>query len=372
MKKTKARKQAPVNKNQSVTKKYEAIKLGLDWHACQYRVVRIIDGAGPEPAQRFSPEDFFKWVEKQLALAKKVYACYEAGAGGFVVYRRLTKLGATAYVVAPRKLDPRHKGVCNDATDARELAQNLSLYVGGNPKAMQVVYVPTEEEEQRRAQSRQRQQLAKDRLSLASRGRCLLLSQGHRESNHWWKPTRWAKLSPALPAWLVESLAITRRLILEVDKELQSLTQKVSQAAAQTPRPVGLGALTLEALNREVCSWKRFANRKQPGSYAGLTGGVSASGNYQCDLSITKAGNARLRALLIELAWRMVYYQPQCTLVQRWATVMLNPKAHARARKKAIVAMARQLFVDLWRWQTGRVTPEQLGWKMWEPAQAKA
>jgi hypothetical protein len=53
-------------------------------------------------------------------------------------------------------------------------------------------------------------------------------------------------------------------------------------------------------------------------------------------------------------------------LVQKWKPILLNPKAHARARKRAIIAFARQLFIDLWRWKTGRRTPEQLGWVMTE------
>jgi len=66
-------------------------------------------------------------------------------------------------------------------------------------------------------------------------------------------------------------------------------------------------------------------------------------------------GRAGLAALL---------YQPNYYLVKKWKSVLLNPKAHARARKRAIIAFARQLLIDLWRWQTGRRTPEQLGWVM--------
>ena len=91
---------------------------------------------------------------------------------------------------------------------------------------------------------------------------------------------------------------------------------------------------------------------------------MSASGQSAADLSITKAGNKRLRTELVELSWRLLLFQPQYYLVQKWKHVLLNPKAHARARKRAIVAFARQLLVDLWRWKTGRKTPEQLGWVM--------
>lgn len=352
---------------QAANTKFQTIKLGIDWHAAQYRVVRLIDGAGPEPAQRFSPEAFLGWAKKQLSLASQVFSCYEAGAGGFVLHRQLTALGLTNYVVAPRSLDPDHKRVQNDATDARQLALDLDRFVGGNPKALRRVYVPTPEQEQRRQQSRQRQQLLSHRLSLAAQGRSLLLTQGRRESNAWWKPARWPHLAPTVPEWLRTALESYRRLILVVDEELKAFTQAIT-AAASAQRPAGLGALTLEQINREVCDWQRFKNRKQPGSYAGLCGGVSATGDWAIDLPITKAGNVRLRVLLIELAWRMVYYQPQSKLIQKWAKVLLNPQAHRRARKRAIVAVARQLLVHLWRWQSGRITPEQLGWVMLPPA----
>ena len=352
-----------VRAEQVANKKYQTIKLGVDWHAEQYRVVRIIDGAGPEPAQRFRPEAFLAWAQKQLSLAQKVYCCYEAGAGGFVLHRQLTQLGLINYVVAPRSLDPDHRGVQNDATDARQLAVNLDQFVGGNPKALRRVHVPTPEQEQRRQQSRQRQQMQSHLLALAAQGRCLLLAQGWRESNHWWKPPRWAHLASSLPAWLVSGLESYRRLILVAHEELTTFTQKI-QAAASTQRPRGMGALTLEQINREVCDWNRFKNRKQPGSYAGLCGGLVGTGNWSMDLPITKAGNVRLRVLMIELAWRMVIFQPQCKLIQRWKHVLLNPKAHRRARKRAIVAVARQLLVQLWRWQTGQITPQQLGWQM--------
>jgi transposase len=110
--------------------------------------------------------------------------------------------------------------------------------------------------------------------------------------------------------------------------------------------------------------WANFKNRRQVGSYSGLTGGVSASGEQSADLSITKAGNRRLSSCLIECAWRLVFSQPGYWLVKKWRGVLLNPKVHTRRRKQAIVAFARQLLIDLWKWKTGKTTPEQLGWQM--------
>ena len=81
-------------------------------------------------------------------------------------------------------------------------------------------------------------------------------------------------------------------------------------------------------------------------------------------MRINKCGNPRVRAALVVLAWRLMQHQPQCRLIQKWRHVLLNPCSVPGARKRAIVAVARQLAVDLWRWQTGRASPEQLNWQM--------
>jgi len=347
---------------------FQKICLGIDWHADQYRVVRIIDNGGPEPAQRFTPEEFLKWAKKQTRLAWQVYSCYEAGAGGYYLHRQLLAEEVLNYVVAPRKLDRQNKGVVTDKTDARELAYDLSRYVNGHTKALCVVRAPTPEQEQARCESRQREQLKEHLQSMAAQGRSLLLTQGYRRKGRWWKLKEWeyflAHFNP--PAWLVERLELWRSLIVQIDEKLDALTCRI-EAAAPTVLPVGLGKLTFENVRREVLQWDRFHNRKGPGSYAGLVGGVSASGPYHRDLSLTKAGNGRLRSTLVEAAWRMLFYQPKSKLVQKHAKVLFNPKAGRAARKRMIVAMARQLFIDLWRWQTGQVSPKELGWQMMQP-----
>jgi len=81
----------------------------------------------------------------------------------------------------------------------------------------------------------------------------------------------------------------------------------------------------------------------------------------RCEGLETKHGNPRLRHTLIETAWRLARFQPEYRAVQRWIAVLSSPARHAAARKKAIVAVARQLAVDLWRIRTGRVAAEALG-----------
>ena len=343
---------------------YERILLGIDQHAADLRVVRQLDGAGPQPPQRLHPgASLERFIKKQLALAKTVYAVYEAGPCGFGLARQLQAWGVIVLVIRPMKLDALNKGVNTDKTDAAELVSRLDRYLAGNRKAFARVRVPTPEEEQRRCVSRQREQLRRERQRLEAMGRSLMLAQGHRVKGHWWQPAAWARLAARLPAWLLERLDIFRALIESLDQQLMHLTKAVVAQAGKA-RPVGLGPLTLASATNEVGHWGRFHNRKQVGSLTGLCGGVSSSGQSHLDLSITKHGNPRLRYLLIELAWRMVRFQPQCRAVQKWKHILLQRGTHTRKRKQAIVALARQLAVDLWRWQTGRITPEQLGWRM--------
>jgi transposase len=343
----------------------ETLKLGLDVHAESIVVVRILDHSAPQPAQKFAPDQFLAWVKTQLGKARAVHSCYEAGPFGYGLHRELCALGVHNVVVQPVCLDEHHKGVNHDQSDAKELALRLDRYVAGNTHALALVRVPTVEQERDRALSRQREQFKRELQRVAAQGRGLLLTQGQRERRGWWKPVRWAGLKTHLEGWLVERLEGFRRILAALEAEFNALGQALEQAAPAA-KPRGLGPVTYATIEREVGDWNRFTNRRQVGSYTGLCGGISASGSSRHLLPITKHGNVRLRTALVELAWRLVLWQRPCKLVQKWWPVLGNPRATAGAKKKAIVAIARQLAVDLWRWRTGRVTPETLGWQMGE------
>ena len=342
---------------------YQTIKLGLDVHADTIVVVRILDHSTPQPAQTFRPAKFLQWIEAQVKLADRVHSCYEAGPFGYSLHRDLIELGVQNVVVQPVCLDERHTRVNHDKSDAKELAQRLDRYVCGNRQALATVRVPTPEEEQKRIESRQREQLKREVQRLAAQGRSLLLTQGYREKKGWWLERRWTGLRARLPSWLVERLEIFRRLLAVLTDELDAATLAL-ETAAPAIRPKGLGGLTYAVVEREVGDWNRFTNRRQVGSYTGLCGGVSSSGNSHRLLPITKHGNVRLRTAMVELAWRMVVWQPHCKLVKKWMGALCSVRATKAARKKAVVAIARQLAVDLWRWRTGRTQPADLGWLM--------
>ena len=148
--------------------KAKTIKLGIDVHLDRYVAVRIIDGATPQPPQRFEPPEFMLWVAKQIMLADKVFTCYESGPFGYSLHRKLEKMGVTNYVVRPRDWDEYGKKVKTDKRDAKELALHLDRYVNGNYDAFCVVRVPTPEQEQERSISRQRESFQREKLSPGS------------------------------------------------------------------------------------------------------------------------------------------------------------------------------------------------------------
>jgi transposase len=335
------------------------IKLGIDVHAESYRVVRQIDDATPQPAQKFTPQAFLSWARKQLELAAEVHSCYEAGPLGYSLHRALEALGIRNVVIRPQNWDELHKGVKTDQVDALALVQRLDRYVQGNRHALAVVRVPTPAQELARAQSRQREQLLAHRLRLEAQGRSLLLFNGLRIKGRWWQPRLWAPLTRQLSAPLVELLTVLRELVLAVHTQTEAATVRLEQAALDQPQ--GIGALTSQVLEREILDWHRFKNRREVASLTGMCPRIHASGNMRCSGSITKHGNRRLRTALVELAWRCVRWQPDYPPIKRWLPTLTNTKATGAAKKKAIVAVGRRLAIDLWRLNTGRTTAAKLG-----------
>lgn len=351
---------------QPTTVKARTLKLGLDVHADNYVVVRLMDGGTPQPPQRFTPPEFLVWVEQQLAQAEQVFTCYEAGPFGYRLHRQLTALGITNLVVRPRDWDQYGQKVKTDQRDARELALALDRYVAGNHAAFCVVRVPSQTEEQQRSIARQRESLQKEKQRLAAQGRSHVLYYGGRLQGEWWKPRRWTALGAELAPFVLTLLAPLQRLLLAVETELVALTGQLEQAAP-AGLPTGVGALTQQLLEREIGDWHRFDNRRQVASYTGLCPGEDSSGQRRFQGAINKHGNRRLRPLLVECSWRLCFFQPHYRLAKKWRPLLLDKKTGPARRKKIIVAMARGFAVDWWRVRTGRCRPEDLGLELKTP-----
>ena len=83
------------------TETYASIKLGIEAHAKGYYVARQLDGTTPQPVQKMTFEGLLRFVAKQQGMAREVFTCYEAGAFGYCLHRRLTAIAVTNYVVHP-------------------------------------------------------------------------------------------------------------------------------------------------------------------------------------------------------------------------------------------------------------------------------
>jgi len=342
-------------------KAHQVIKLGVDVHLDRYVVVRQSDGGAPQPAQRFSPQQFLAWVKKQTEWAEKVYTCYEAGPFGYSLHRKLAALGVTNFVVRPRDWDEYGQKVKTDKRDAKQLVLHLDRYLAGNRDAFCVVRVPTEAEEQARSRSRQRESLQKEKQRLAAQGRSHALYYGAHLEGAWWTEALWQEL--AVPPMVLELLEPLRRLIQAVEQELKPLSQALTKAAPPD-LPLGLGQLTYEVLEREVGDWHRFANRRQVASYTGMCPREDSSDRRRFQGSINKHGNPRVRTPLVEASWRLMQWQPDYKPVAKWLSVLTHPKTTKSKRKQIAVAIGRQFSVDWWRVRTGRCQAADLGLKL--------
>lgn len=361
-----------MNNNTNVTKllnrlvetKAEMIKLGMDLHARDVFVSVQLDGAVPQRAQKMTTAELLTLVRGLIAVGRKVYACYEAGPCGYGLHRELVAAKATSYVVVPEALGNGRKQK-TDKLDAAALTDRLDRYVRGNTKAFTVVPVPTPEQEQAREEGRLRNQLKGSRHQWEARGRSLLLFQGHHVTGTWWTERRWTELKPTLSAWLVQELEIMRTVLATLDTQEKARRQHL-EAAAPKNLPKAIGALTWVLIVREMCNFDRFKNRRQVASYTGLCPGVHQSGGRKRDGSINRHGNPRVRALLIELVWRLARWQPDYPPVK----ALVAGIARGAARRKCAVAAARKLSIDLWRLATKQTTPEKL--KLIVPAEVLA
>jgi transposase len=125
------------------------------------------------------------------------------------------------------------------------------------------------------------------------------------------------------------------------------------------PRPKGAGAVSLVQLGAEVLDWQLYTNRRKIGCLAGMVPSEWSTGDSQWQGSITKVGVPAIRRIITEMVWRIILFQPQYQAVQKWREVLRG--TNRALKKKAVVAIGRQLMVDLWRLHTGKATAEHLG-----------
>ena len=338
------------------------IKVAIDMHLRSYSIVRQIGHQGPQPVQKFAPPAFYRWLGEQLGGAggAPVVVCYEAGCFGYEPARRMQKMGAQVYVIAPQDWDEQKKKQVNDKFDARVMCRRLGDYLSGERHALSIVRIPSPEEEARRAVARQREQLRGELRRLQAKGRSLLLAREMAVTGRWWAGKKWVEIQQQMPGWVLAALTDFKEIIELIEAKARKLEAALEKTAPEQ-LPVGEGKLSHELLAREIFDPRRFKNARQVGNYFGLCPSESSSGERRRLGAITKHGNPRLRRIMVEMAWRIFSYQPGYRAVKKWGAVLGNAACSGALRKKAIVALARRLAVDLWRIGTGRATAEELG-----------
>ena len=350
-----------VSKKQNSQKEPKAnrIAMGVDAHLKSYQVARKIDNGAVGVVQTLrSKEALLLYARKQREQAKEVVVLYEAGPLGYTLYRELKAEGIECLVCAPRSGEQKRKRRKNNTIDARSLTSDLSNYLNGNEQALQRVRIPTEAQEQARIESRQQDALVQERKRIGAIGNSLLLSQGYGSWSNWWRPKAFERLSKGVAPWIVKHLQRWIGLLRELDQQIQQAKVELTQQW-QGPRPKGMGAVSLVQLNAEVLNWNLYSSGRKIGCLAGMVPSEWSTGEGQRLGSITKVGVPAIRRIITEMVWRMILFQPEYKAVQKWRQVLEG--SNRGLKKKAVVAIGRQLIVDIWRLQTGRITAQELG-----------
>jgi transposase len=295
-----------------------------------------------------------------------VCSCYEAGRDGFGIHRFLASEGIVNVVVDPASIEVnrRHRRCKTDRLDAAKLVTMLRRYHGGERTLWQVLRVPSEDEEDRRRLHRERERLLKERGQHRSRLRSLICLHGVQVASRV-PPQSWDVASlrtwrgdPLGPDQAAEIVREQQRLKL-VEEQLETFRQRLaeelvadassrsSQQVHQLVRLRSIGLLTAWILSREFFAWRHFRNRREVAAAAGLCGAPYASGDSCHDQGLTKAGNPRIRTLMIELAWSWLRFQPESEL-SRWYHERFGH--NKRSRMVGIAALARRLLIALWRY----------------------
>lgn len=313
-----------------------------------------------------------------LAPDCRVVSCYEAGRDGFWPHRCLEARGIDNVVVDAASIDVerRARRKKTDRVDLQKLNQNLVRHHQGERDVWSVVRIPSENDEDARRGHRELQRLKKERTAHKVRIQELLLLQGVRmpigvhlkEDLQQVRRSDGTPLPRALEAELqreADRLRLVEQQIGQIKAERKErLTvpkQKSDQAVLDLVSLRGLGASGAWILVYELFAWRVYQNRREVAASVGLTPTPYQSGASDREQGISKAGNRRVRALMVELAWGWLRYQPESALSQ-WFETKFGHGAK-RLRRVGIVALARRLLVALWRYLEHGVVPEGAAFK---------
>jgi len=349
-------------------------KVGLDDGRRKAPAVHGVDHAEPEGRLEEAIAVIEK-VKKKWGLAPgvRVVVVYEAGQDGFWIQRALSERGYEALVVDPASIPVERKArrAKTDRLDAIRLVLALRAWLRGERDRMKVVRVPAVEAEGQRHLVRDRGTLQKEIGQHRDRMRKLLRTVGCWESMEGdlrgglERGEVQGYGGSALPAALQERLVrecvrlkLVEEQLAKLEKTLPAqLPEAVRQRMVQLMQLKAVGPVGAQRLLLELF-WRQFANRREVGACVGLVPQPYDSGESRVDQGISKAGNRRVRALLIEMAWMWLRWQPHSELAHWFAQRTRGSGSNKRSKRIAIVAVARRLAILLWRYLKHGVLPE--------------
>jgi len=349
-------------------------KVGLDDGKRNSPAVHGVDHAEPkgrlDEAMAVIEKTKKKWG---LAPGVRVVVVYEAGQDGFWIQRALSERGYEALVVDPASIPVERKArrAKTDRLDAIRLVLALRAWLRGERDRMKVVRVPPVEAEGQRHLVRDRGTLQKEIGQHRDRMRKLLRTVGCWESMEGDLRGRLERGEvqgyggSALPAALQERLVrecvrlkLVEEQLAKLEKTLPAqLPEAVRQRMVQLMQLKAVGPVGAQRLLLELF-WRQFNNRREVGACVGLVPQPYDSGESRVDQGISKAGNRRVRALLIEMAWMWLRWQPHSELAHWFAQRTRGSGSNKRSKRIAIVAVARRLAILLWRYLKHGVLPE--------------
>ena len=304
----------------------------------------------------------------------EVVSCFEAGRDGFWIHRALMQEEINSKVIdsASIEVSRRKRKVKTDRVDVNGMLRLLIRHGNGEKQALHVIRVPSVEEEDQRRLNRERDRLIKERGAHSARLKSLFIAHGIKlekmsDIKHLLPTAKAAVIGYDLPGGLKAEIAREVERFEMVDRQIKELERQQKERASTEDSKViriinqlcmlkGVSWQSSWGLSTEFFSWRAFKNSKQVGACAGLTPTPYDSGDSTREQGISKAGNKRIRKLMVELAWLWLRYQPKSTL-SLWFEKRFG-SGGKRMRRIGIVALARKLLIALWRYVEHGALPE--------------
>lgn len=349
-------------------------------------IAGMVPGVERQPLKKLEPDEnqllklMNRWRHEGLQAGhaiERVVVAYEAGRDGFWLARWLRERGVEAYVMHPSSVavSREHRRAKTDRLDTQLLMRAFLGWLRGERRHCSMVAIPTIEEEDAKRPNREHEKLVGDRTRIVNRMKSTLARIGIRG----FKPTlrkaeeKLSELHIAEGTLLPENtreelrrdiarLRIVREHLKEIEQQrLRKLKTATPTATGRLAmihliaRVIGIGIETADMLVNEILS-RHLRDSKAVARYAGLTGSPDESGKRRREKGLARAGNARVRRGMIQLAWRFLRFQKDSVLAQWFRTRAADGRSGTR--KTMIVALARKLLIALWRMATTGEIPE--------------